>query len=271
MSISIRDTTYRLPGHRLVRPERFHKAYAALGWLEIGRVDEMLVIAPPAPRMAPVPDAEQPDEEATMEAHVKAMQAGSVDPDLALAQCLQCIRRFGTDVTNGDGKALWRLAQIATEATTMLGIITEKRPAALAPIARDMVQWPLMKSTNPRNSYSDELLKGIALGAAHPINLDADSKWQGDVFAMIAWSIYEYLRDLPKVTGCKPLPPLTRATGKLWWDNGWAFFCKTYPNPHLVPDLDRLITAPSKRTSPGKIREELKRKIRDRFMAIAKR
>ena len=58
---------------------------------------------------------------ATMEATMEARQAGSVDPDLALAQCLQCIRRFGTDVTNGDAKALWRLAQIATEATTMLG------------------------------------------------------------------------------------------------------------------------------------------------------
>ena len=123
MSISIRDTTYRLPGHLLVTPGRIQKAYAAQGWLEVGRVGDMIVIASPIPRWlnAPVPDAEQPDEVATMEATMEARQAGSVDPDLALAQCIQSIRRFGTDVTNGDGKALWRLAQIATEATTMLG------------------------------------------------------------------------------------------------------------------------------------------------------
>lgn len=179
-----------------------------------------------------------------------------------------------------DAESMGMVAELAVLAGQSLSHLESIRPQAFAPIARNHIQWPLMRSTHTRNSDSDELLRDIALGSGYPITLDMGAKWKPDAAADIAMMMLINLDTLRSerpndliegklVRNC--LPPLTRATAGKWWVVGWRFLLAVYPNPCKVKELNQLITATTKQRFESSRKQAIQDKIKARFMAIAKR
>jgi hypothetical protein len=179
---------------------------------------------------------------------------------------------------NGSGEALYHFVPLVTDAAEALSQITKASPKAVRPIASKCIGWPLMRSTQPRVSDSDSILKEIQLGSALPFSLDKYSKWKSDRAAGTAIALYRYLENRRQsgvkwtcangVLHWKKVPAFNRDSVEDWWHLAKQIFLRSYPNPHLVAELQIINTAKS-RNSPGRKKEEILSKIRERFVAIA--
>ena len=182
---------------------------------------------------------------------------------------------------NGDGRALWEFASAAWRATEGLSQMTRRNPSALAPFAATVNRWPLMRSTAPLCSDSDDTLRAIGLGASLPICLDQHSKWKPDFASLCAFALFKHLEDIREVnpivelpgqdvSAKEWLPEFNRESAPNWWAVAWQCLLASYPRPESVAELGRIVTSPSKRKSPGRIRQAIHDTLRRRFLAIAK-
>lgn len=163
----------------------------------------------------------------------------------------------------GDGHALWAFARMVCRAAEELSRITAAKPENLKPVARHLLRWPLMRSRNPRLSDPRQWLKDIGLGTGRPIVSDEVSKWKLDAAAEAAMDLIDYMTKTFALT-----PPLTREHAAHWWPIAKAALLNTYQDPVRVPELAAMVTAPTRKLSPGRKREAILSTIRARFEAM---
>jgi hypothetical protein len=182
---------------------------------------------------------------------------------------------------NGDGKALWYFTVLANRAAGVVSEIARTNPKVLQPVARQRELWPIMKSTNPKLSDPDSVLKAIDLFGGVPIQMDEHSKWKPDDASGIAVALYQHIETLREenpiiqVNEEKPkrfknvLPPFSKQTCEQWWKVAKYFLLAAYPSPEREPELIKIIP-PSQRKTPGRTKQAILEKIRARFFAFAK-
>ncbi len=233
-----------------------------------------------------MPNAQPLDADAQLESYFyctekakKTVDAIQHDPARLYAMAKRCMGHLaGLGRHHGNAQALWLFADLAGEIGQGLSDMMFHDRKAFVPIARTKSRWPMMRSTHPLNCDPDSWLSDMALGTAYPICLDKHSKWKpGGYTATYATRLYEHLEQLRgqriEIDG-KPikevLPEFSRDTAPAWWEYAWRFLLYTYPEPEKVSELERLVTAPTKRSSPGRMKQAIQDVLKARFYAIAK-
>ncbi len=200
------------------------------------------------------------------------------DPHDLASLASAALIRLADKARTGDGKALWHFAQITANACRALDQMTAHDRKAMRPIARTMLTWPMPRSRYKRNCSPDAWLDEMRLGQDLPIAQGAQAKWKpcgwATRYALELYGHLERIRQDREITiDRKPprqwLPPFTRKTAVLWWNVARQFLLASYPNPERVSELNRLVTAPTKRKSPGRIRAEILALLKTRFLSIA--
>ena len=120
-----------------------------------------------------------------------------------------------------------------------------------------------MKARHPRNGDPDSILGRIELGADTPIFSDKHSKWKPDFAAQVAADLIGWIVDHHE-----PEPPLTKETAEEWWTVAKAALLRSYPRPEEVRELKAIVTAASRKLSPGRARESILTTIHARFLAV---
>jgi len=180
----------------------------------------------------------------------------------------------------GNGKALWQLAEIVVDAVAGLNEIVTSNPNSIKPFAQTRTGWPLLRSTAPHLCDDDKLLNEIELGKSVGIQLDKFSKWKPDAAAQIAFELIKHIEFIrsenplgmdagKNIEFSKFLPPFSKDSVIHWWFIAEKFLLATYPEPEKIAELDALVTANSKRKYPSTRRAAILEKIRARFMHLA--
>jgi hypothetical protein len=182
---------------------------------------------------------------------------------------------------SGDKQAAEELEFLASWAIGTLEDIAEDNPSLLRPYARQQIGWPVSKTMRDRLTETEkELFQRIELGADALIEMDAaTAKWKGDPPAGLAIILLYYLERARSSKGldfgaiCKKMKKMPRFTDEsklAWWEVAWSVLLETYPNPHEIPELVKLIRHPVKpRPTPGRIKEELRKVLKARFISLA--
>jgi hypothetical protein len=185
---------------------------------------------------------------------------------------------------NGSAEAAMELARIASEATERLTEVGMAHPELLRPLASVRHGWPVIKIKRERLSRGEEnLFTKIGLGIEALIELDpTTSKWKWDDATRIAFSLIRHIDRIRKKPhspdwdygklgdAIKRLRPFTDATLLDWWDAARAILLASYPEPQQVAELSALVTSPSKRKSPGRIRAAILELLKDRVRSFAR-
>lgn len=265
---------FTLPGHVISRcPEDKVREICSHVWGDVYSFPEIKIqVAPAEP-----PNTEEQVKRALLAycspPHEENVVTASADAEKALATLARLARA-------GNGKALWQFAEIVKSAVGGLNEIAASNPDAIKPYARHSDRWPMLRSTAPLLCGDDTLLKKIQLGTSAGVQLDKFSKWKPDYAAAVAVELIGHIefirRENPIVVDGKReiefskfLPPFNEDTAAQWWFIAEKFFLATYPKPEEIAVLDALVTAKSKRTSPGRRRLAIREKIRARFLALA--
>lgn len=205
----------------------------------------------------------------------KDVVSSAAEAEIALRKLVQLAR-------NGNGKALWQFANLACQVVEGLNEIARSNPDAIKPFARHLARWPMMRSTHPLNCDDDGLLEKIELGKSSGVQLDKYSKWKPDYASNIAGALVGHIQAIrrqnpkpycihekQKVYFADFLRPFSKETAPRWWFIAQKFWFATYPKPEAIAELDALVTAESKRKSPGRRRAAIIEKIRARFFHLA--
>ncbi len=191
--------------------------------------------------------------------------------------------RLATLAREGNGKALWHFVEGVCASVEGLSQITRANPKVLAPLARGRIRWPMMRSTHPLNCDPDRFLDDIQLAADVPLQTDKFSKWKPDFAAQYAINLYEHINalraddsDVWIIQNRKRkhfkdlLPKFTKDTAETWWGIAEKFLLHSYPRPEKVAEFVKIVTAPTKKKSPGRMKQSILEKIKARFFALAK-
>jgi hypothetical protein len=204
------------------------------------------------------------------------------DADELHAQILPSLTKLAQRARSGDGKALWYFLKLANEMGEGLWGMMEVNRESMRPFARQCGRWPMMRSTNPRLCAPDEWLSDLQLGDEVPIQNDQHSKVKPDHAADVARQLFFFLEDqrqrgvmfiLPDGKRRKAkdvLPPFTTSSAKIWWPFAEHTFSRSYPEPEKDEWLSHIASTPSRRRSPGRMREQILTKIRERFLHMAR-
>jgi hypothetical protein len=177
--------------------------------------------------------------------------------------------------------AAWLLHYLVNFGCSRLMEIVKNDPEVLKPIARMKPSWPLMMALHPGHSvHHKKLLKSLCLGDAYEFDTDEISRDNTHRTAIekgtreIAESLFYFLKvewnHFDQKLDGKPVAAFTEASSSLWWDVAKLRFLQSYPDPLLVPELARILTAPSRKL-PAHKKSFILRKIKEAFLGLAKR
>jgi hypothetical protein len=254
------------------------------GWEEVGRIGNYSIRRrPPTPTKPSVAIEPTPGEELIRASSLTGiairldiLKTGDAADLASIAE--SALTRLFREALAGDGKALWHYARLVRDNGYGLHQITAMSRKVLRPLTRKNINWPMMRSTHPLNSAPDNWLKEMQLGADIPIMLDRYSKWKldrGARYTMALWRHVEGIRTNHEITidGKAPrdiFPAFNRDTAHQWWDWAWQFLLASYPQPERIEELDRLVTDPKKRKTPGRKRAAIQNLLKRRFIAMAR-
>ncbi len=180
------------------------------------------------------------------------------------------------------------LARIAWTATVKLTEICQAKPELVREVARANRAWPVMKKKNAKLSDDEkELFAKIQLGADDFIELDPQTaRWKLDDSGIIAYELLRYVRNSRASStdsffnygefgrfAKKELPAdFCDDSAPDWWKVAKEVLLFSYPKPHAVDELKNLTPAISsgRQKSPGRLDEDILRKLKSRFMAFAR-
>jgi hypothetical protein len=183
-----------------------------------------------------------------------------------------------------DAYAAQKLADLALSATAALTNIARDKAELLRPYARESDAWPVIKSKREKLSDDEkDLFAGIQLGEDAIIELDPPTaRWKWDDAGQISYSLLRRIelaragsRHPPLDFGeigkrAKRLPEFCDRTWLAWWEEARRIFLASYPEPQNVEVLNRLVTAATKRKSPGRIKAAILDMLRCRFLSFAR-
>jgi hypothetical protein len=196
------------------------------------------------------------------------------------------IEILAQQAADGNARAALMLAGLASAATFRLTKICETKPELVRELARVRPAWPVIKWKRERLSAKEEkMFTDIQLGADFLLELDAQSaKWKMDDAGEIARSLLGYIYRARKSANSndslfnygvfgklvKKLHDFDDESAKDWWIFAKEILLFSYPQPHSIEELNRLVTAKSKRKSPGRIKQAILDKLESRFLSFAR-
>lgn len=265
-----------LPGHLVAGPS-LEKRLAPRKNDIVARVTKGIIYRLPAApiktrRATPPTFAEQ------LQTCASRPQFADADANALANSGAAALDRLADKARNGDSKALWYFVRITADACQALDQMTASNPKAMRPLARKMLTWPMPRSRYKRNCPPESCLAEMQLGEDVPIAQSAAAKWEtrgaATQYAVALYGHLERIRADGDITvGGKPakkwLPPFTRKTAPLWWHMARGFLLASYPQPERVAELAALVTAPTKRTTPGRIRAAILALLKNRLFSLA--
>lgn len=188
---------------------------------------------------------------------------------------------------DGNTDAAQELARLASESTVQLTKICKAKPDLVWPLSKYFRAWPVIKKKNAKLSNEEmDLFAAIQLGANDFIELHAQTaKWKLDDAGKIAYSLLNYIRvsrgspphgfdngAISKFVKEKLPRDFADENADDWWNVAKDIFLFSYPQPHAIDELKSLTPATSKgrQKSPGRLDEDIFRKLKSRFMAFAR-
>jgi hypothetical protein len=178
----------------------------------------------------------------------------------------------------GDIDSALRLVRIAVDAATALEHIAEKNPSLLG-VARRRICWPVLAYAKERQPERiTRMFERLQLGKALGVELTPGrAKWKQGPATDIAYQLFVYVWFARKVPYChgsagqraKTLKPFDEDSWKSWWEVAKQELLASYPEPEEVPELERIVTDPKKRRTPGRLRAAILKKIWARFKSLA--
>jgi hypothetical protein len=185
---------------------------------------------------------------------------------------------------DGNANAALELARLASLATWRLTRICKAKPELVRTLARLRRAWPVIKKRNAKLSEEEkELFARIQLGADDFIELDPQTaRWKFDDAGKIAYSLLDYIRRARKsskdsIFSCgtvgkvakEKLKDFDDESAPQWWTFAKEILLFSYPEPHVIEELNGLIPASSrKRKSPGRMKQAILEKLRARFLSF---
>jgi hypothetical protein len=182
----------------------------------------------------------------------------------------------------GDEAAANYFAEALRNATSNLSRLCKSNPRLFGKVAARSWGWPVIMSTHP-NLCDDHktMLRTLELGKDTPLELHQSARWIRDEASEIAFGLLSRLwqmwREI-KSTGTTPrkldrlinqLDPFSDDSAAQWWEIAKAYFLLSYPEPQKIPELTAIVTAKSKRRSPGRLKQAILDLLRDRFISFA--
>ena len=182
----------------------------------------------------------------------------------------------------GDEMAAYRLAELLRNACSRLSDLSKSRPKLFHKVATRSWRWPAMMSLHPLlcDDYKT-VFKTLKLGADVPLELHSSARWVWDDAADMAFALLSYLWTARSENRHKlfdygafgkamdRLPKFTSDSASQWWYVAKEVLLFSYPEPQEVPELAALVKAPSKRRSPGRIKQAILALLKARFIGFA--
>ena len=179
------------------------------------------------------------------------------------------------------------LANVIGNACCKMNELALKHPQIFTRFSRTGYwKWPVMKSTYPEFGDDEEaLLRKLQLGKDLPLRLDRKAQWArriDDAAGRIAWQLLWYVWNARSENNTlranygefsKMADALARPNKKSapkWWEVAKAALLNSYPMLEKVDEFNRLVTAPSKRRSPGRIRQAILDILKARFISLVR-
>jgi len=179
------------------------------------------------------------------------------------------------------------LASVIGNACCKMNELALKHPQIFTRFSRTSYwKWPVMKSTYPEFGDDEEaLLTKLQIGKDLPLRLDQKAQWArwiDDDASKIAWKLLWYVwhaRSENNTWGAdfgefsKMADALARPNKKSapkWWEVAKVALLNSYPNLEELDEFKRLVTAPSKRRSPGRIRQAIFDILEARFNSLVR-
>jgi hypothetical protein len=219
-----------------------------------------------------------PEYEAAKEAMAALVGRGEVFHVGKIAELALGI--LATAAEAGSAEAAKRLTSAAAFGAERLNAVAAKTPKLFQSSAAGMSRWPVMRSRHPHMTDSDDVLKAVTLGESLNVQLDQHSKWKPDKAGRIAFRLLRYMLDawnedaefdeggdVPTMKAA--LKPFDKDSASKWWRFAEMAFLHTYPQPQEIPELDALVTTPSRRKSPGRRKQRILDLIGERFRNMA--
>ena len=200
--------------------------------------------------------------------------AGESKPFELYRHSIFIVGRLEQMALSGDSDAALRLAQIATEATVALSRVAREKPGLLLRFSRQRYAWPVIKMAREALSQKEKkLFAAIQLGADAVIELDPQSaKWTWDDAAKIAYLLLTHIEHARRTDKrlAKQFPKFNDDSAKSWWGVAEKLLLFSYPKPETVDEFKALVTARSKRRSPGRLKAAILEKLQSRFLSFAR-
>jgi hypothetical protein len=205
-------------------------------------------------------------------------------------EAIQRIDHLGRRAKNGSWEAARALEELAREAITHLNQCAQLNPKIFRKTFRTwpefLHEWPVMKQKREKLSESEKMLfSKIKLGAKSLFELDpATAKWKLDDAGKISADLLDFVHGARQNyylgwqsfwhygSGIFPqkLKKFSDETASDWWDVAKKMLLLAYPKPHKIKEFDRLVTAPTKRKSPGRIDAAILEVLKSRFISFAR-
>jgi hypothetical protein len=174
------------------------------------------------------------------------------------------------------------LHYLVSKGCKALAVIAKESPEALRPIARKEVDWPVMMSRHPGFSGDYKtVLKDLEQGEDAEVDINETSRYgtqkksrakgTREVARQLLTSVQiEWEHDGGRLEG-EAVPRFSDDKDCLsrWWAVARRRLLEAYPEPQEILELDRLVTAPSRRRFPAHKRADILKKIEAAFKALA--
>lgn len=166
------------------------------------------------------------------------------------------------------------LFDVAARATSALNQLARENPDRAKTVAAKRLTWPAMIGAGPQFARTPaKLAAQIGLSTRAPVATDASARWKFDAVAVCVAGLIAYIEKARNTPGhrLRKLPELTKSSADRWADAGVCFLRRSYPDGiiHRLAEFRRMVSSPSKRLSPGKLRHSLFEILRARFRAMA--
>jgi len=204
----------------------------------------------------------------------------------------------------GNTAAAQHVAEYAILTTKSFQRLAQKNSEGVKSVAEREFALPVMRSPLPQLNESDPDWEQLKLGAAFPFRWNKYSRVNPrDTIGNFAFKLWKYVFDLKietrrvlkelqidedVVRSCRGNLPLELQSAILpeyhpisesvsaWWNVAKNCLVEAYPHPQLpgeineeVSALDALITAPSQRRTPGKLRSHILGRLEKKFFGFA--
>jgi hypothetical protein len=181
-----------------------------------------------------------------------------------------------------DTEAAQAWSELMRDSVAALNRFAERdKPESLRLLARNWFVWPINKRLEEaKTARESKLFKLLEVGKDYhqTERRPGKTKWKWDHAGSLAQDLISCIEatrtrgistiDKILLARARRLPPWGRTSAKQWWEVGKAFFLASYPKPSEVPELNQLVTAKTKRLSPGRIDNAVLDLIRVRMLSM---